>query len=82
MPELQEGVQALKVAGIDFPNGVGDEIGDAQGRVFAESELSWSDKKICLLREDQEEFLTPLMNEGWQPVLATADWPQQLQELL
>jgi DEAD/DEAH box helicase domain-containing protein len=57
---LKLGLAALAKWGAAIPD-VGTELADAKGRVIADAELTWGEKRVVLLRPDQSDLA-----EVWQ----------------
>jgi DEAD/DEAH box helicase domain-containing protein len=57
---LRPGLAALANMGAAVPE-VGAELADDRGRVVADAELAWSEKRVVLLRPDQSDLA-----EVWQ----------------
>jgi DEAD/DEAH box helicase domain-containing protein len=62
---LKDGLKRLAVAGSNLPT-VGLELADENGRVLADAELAWSERKLVVLRPDQVDLATEWLAVGWQ----------------
>jgi DEAD/DEAH box helicase domain-containing protein len=62
---LKEGLKRLAAAGCELP-AVGLELADDKGRVLADAELAWSERKLVVLRPDQLDLATEWLAAGWQ----------------
>jgi DEAD/DEAH box helicase domain-containing protein len=71
--ELQSWLYGLAQEGAPLPN-VGYELMDSKGRVVAEAELAWPDRKVALFLEDLEAA-DSFAAEGWT-CLVTSDETQ------
>jgi len=86
---LKPGLTELAHAGASTPE-VGLELADEQGRVLADSELTWSKAKVALLRPDQDDMAMIWLSAGWHVVLldesftlvAEKSWPLAVAPLL
>jgi DEAD/DEAH box helicase domain-containing protein len=61
---LRPGLAALAKAGAALPE-VGMELIDAKGRVVADAELSWSEKRVAVLRPDQSDLAEVWQAHAW-----------------
>lgn len=69
---LQEGLRVLAKAGATPPE-VGMELDDTRGQVIAESELTWAEQRVVVLRSDQDDFQTAWKQSGWSVILLTEE---------
>ena len=54
----------MAIAGATPPE-VGTELADEKGKVLADAELTWVDKKLALLRSDQTDLADAWHAAGW-----------------
>jgi DEAD/DEAH box helicase domain-containing protein len=65
MDTMKPGLKVLALAGADQPES-GLELADDKGRVIADAELVWMNKKLAILRPDQADLAQEWKGAGWQ----------------
>ena len=63
-PPLKSGLAELAKAGAALPE-VGMELADDRGRVLADAELTWGEKRVVLLRSDQSDLAGVWHAQAW-----------------
>ena len=77
MGVLSDGLHSLMDAGWPPPDEVGYEL-EQDGKVLAEAELVWSQRKLVLLVPEQIDSKTEWVVKGWKAIVAEGDWQQRL----
>ena len=66
-PELRPAMEQWSALGLPVPE-AGFELIRQAGRVIAEAELAWPDRRVAVLRPEQLEWTTLFTDAGWKVV--------------
>lgn len=80
LPEVRQGLQALRDADAAPPQEVGFELADERGKVVAEAELAWLPQRLVVLTEAQAEYRQAWLVAGWVASDARGDWVAEVRE--